>query len=158
MGYYEWDKIVQNFSDNELKIIYKEKSKEPKEKVVAVIDELIKRKLINSKEKQLVQLNDETFKFDIKDIYYKLFKKINLETELSMAVDGVFNMIKIIIIIALFFVLLSILSAVALYLGFEINQDDGFYFEKEYISLINIVIAFVILKLFVPKIKFLKLK
>ncbi len=65
MGYYDWGKIVQKYGDNELKRIYLEENREPKDKVDAAIDELIKRGLLSSDKKELRAPKEEDLVLDI---------------------------------------------------------------------------------------------
>jgi hypothetical protein len=47
MSYYNWEKIVESYSDNELKKIYHDKDREPSDKVDAVEKELVKRGILS---------------------------------------------------------------------------------------------------------------
>jgi hypothetical protein len=68
MGYYDWEKIVAEKSDKELLRIYKERDREPDEKVKAVFLELKKRGLINSDEKIIEKSEKDDRIYDIHDI------------------------------------------------------------------------------------------
>ncbi len=54
MGNYDWQKIANKYSESELRRIYRDKDKEPDEKVNAVIEEMIKRRLLNSDKDELI--------------------------------------------------------------------------------------------------------
>jgi len=69
MGYYNWENIVTKYSDNELRNIYSNRSREPQEKVNAVITELEKRDLISKNEQEIV----------LKEIKNKKCKIIKIE-------------------------------------------------------------------------------
>jgi hypothetical protein len=65
MGYYDWNKIVKEYKDQELKRVYREKSREPIEKVEAVIEELINRGLLNSDSRATQLLEEQDFIYNI---------------------------------------------------------------------------------------------
>jgi Domain of unknown function (DUF4328) len=68
MAYYDWSKIVQKYEDNDLKRIYRDRNREPQEKVDAVVDELIKRGLLSTEKKELLKPKNERIIFDVEEV------------------------------------------------------------------------------------------
>jgi len=67
MSYYDWNKIVQSYSDSELKKVYREQDREQADKVSAVIEELVKRGLLDSDKAELITPDNKAY---IKDSAY----------------------------------------------------------------------------------------
>lgn len=68
MSYYDWEKIVKNYSDSELSRVFNEKSKEPQEKVDAVAAELVNRGILSSDESEIVNQNLGAIIIDIENV------------------------------------------------------------------------------------------
>lgn len=69
MNYYDWPKIVSGYNDNELKRILREQSKEPKEKVEASRQELIKRGLLDAEKNVFIPKSDEHLVKNLEDVW-----------------------------------------------------------------------------------------
>ena len=89
MAYYDWQKIVSNYSDIELKRIYLERYKEPREKVDAVVTELIQRGLLNAENEALLAKKDENLIVDVAKIAGKTISNKKQSVFAIVAIVGV---------------------------------------------------------------------
>jgi hypothetical protein len=76
MTYYNWEKIAEGSSDEELKRIYREQLSEPEDKVKAVTEEMIKRGLLSPDLNYVPEPPIEDFIVNVSEIYNTKSNKI----------------------------------------------------------------------------------
>ncbi len=125
MGYYNWEKIVKSYSENELKRIFSDKNKEPSVKVQAVIREMRIRGLLSPDYKTITKRSDESY---IKDISQISNTKPNLRRAKN---------IIIVIQIILFFNVVTIISYIMQY-SLLISAKNGLIITEKIANMNNI--------------------
>ncbi|MBI5540522.1 MAG: DUF4328 domain-containing protein [Bacteroidia bacterium] len=97
MAYYNWEKIVAGYSESELQRIYREKDKEPTDKVDATIGEMIKRGLLSADFKFIPKPSIEEFIINISEVSGT---KSNIKkARYTIAIIAVFILIDIAVIV-----------------------------------------------------------